>query len=58
MVDVFIKNACIKPLKDQKDKTVLNGFVEVIREFSCNQTKLCVYQGRQFYNKLSKLSRR
>ena len=57
MVDVFIKNACIKPLKDQKDKTVLNGFVEVIREFSCNQNKLCVYQGRQFYNKLSKLSR-
>ena len=28
-IDVFTKNACVKPLKDRKANTVLNSFVEI-----------------------------
>ena len=30
VVDVFTKYASIKPLKDEKSKTVLNGFVGIV----------------------------
>ena len=31
-VDVFSKYAWVKPLKDKKDKRVLNAFIEIINE--------------------------
>ena len=33
-VDVFTKYAWVKPLKDRKDKTVLNAFIEIVNEFN------------------------
>ena len=33
-VDVFTKYAWVKPLKDKKDKTVLNAFIEIVNEFN------------------------
>ena len=32
VVHVFIKYAWVKPLKDEKGKTVLNGFIEIVNE--------------------------
>ena len=51
-IDVFSKYALVKPLKDKKDKTVLNAFVEIVNESKCKPNKLWVNQGREFYNKL------
>ena len=31
-IDVYTKNAWVKPLKDQKGKIVLNAFIEIINE--------------------------
>ena len=33
-IDVFTKYAWVKPLKDKKDKTVLNVFIEIVNEFN------------------------
>ena len=33
-IDVFTKYAWVKPLKDKKDKTVLNAFIEIVNEFN------------------------
>ena len=33
-IDVFTKYAWVKPLKDKKDKTVLNAFIEIVKEFN------------------------
>ena len=52
VIDVFIKYAWVKPLKDKKDKTVLNAFRKIVNESNCKLNKVCVDQGRQFYNKL------
>ena len=30
MIDVFTKNSWVKPLKDKKDKTVVNAFIEIV----------------------------
>ena len=30
VIDIFIKHACVKPLTDQKAKTVLNGFMGIV----------------------------
>ena len=42
----------IKPLKDKKDRTVLNAFIEIVNESNCKPSKLWVDQGRALYNKL------
>ena len=51
-IDVFIKYAWVKPLKDKKDKTVVNAFIEIVNETNCKPNKLWVDQRREFYNKL------
>ena len=50
-IDVFIKYAWVKPLKDKKDKTVVNAFIEIVNETNCKPNKLWVDQRREFYNK-------
>ena len=52
MIDFFTKHAWVKSLKDTKDKTVLNAFIEIVNESNCKPNKLQVNQGREFYNKL------
>ena len=52
MIDVFTKYACVKPLKDKKCKTDLNGFIEIVNKSNRKPNKLWVVQGREFYNKL------
>ena len=44
--------AWVKPLKDKKSKTVLNGFIEIVYESNRKLNKLWFDQGREFYNKL------
>ena len=51
VIDVFTRYAWAKPLKDKKGKTVLNGFIEIVNESYRKPNKLCVNQGREFYNK-------
>ena len=48
----FTKYAWAKPLKDKKDKTDLNAFIEIVNESNRKPNKLWVNQGREFYNKL------
>ena len=52
VIDVFTKYAWVKSLKDEKGKTVLNPFIEIINECNSKPNKLCVDQGREFYNKV------
>ena len=49
--DVFTKYSWVKTLKNKKDKTVLNAFIEIGNESNCKPNKLWVDQGREFYNK-------
>ena len=46
------ENEGVKTLKDKKDKTVLNAFIETGSESDRNTNKLWVDQGREFYNKV------
>ena len=39
VTDVFTKNAWVKPLKDKKDKTVINAFIEIVNESNCKPNK-------------------
>ena len=32
VINIFIKYACVKPLADEKSKTVLDGFVGVVNK--------------------------
>ena len=52
-LNIFTKYAWIKPLKDEKGKTVINAFIEIEFESNCKPSKLWVDQGREFYNKLT-----
>ena len=49
-IDVFTKYALVKPLKEKKAKTVLNGFIVIINESNHKPSKLWVDQGKEFYN--------
>ena len=49
--DVFTKYSWVKTLKNKKDKTVLNAFIEIGNESNRKPNKLWVDQGREFYNK-------
>ena len=44
------QDALFKPLKDQKLKKVLHGFIEIVNESKCNPNKLWVDLGKEFYN--------
>ena len=45
-IDVFTKYVWVKPLKDKKDNTVLNAFIEIVNEYNRKPDKLRVDQGR------------
>ena len=48
-IDAFTEYAWIKPLKNKKDKTVLDVSIEIVNKSICKSNKLWVDQGRQFY---------
>ena len=52
VIAVFTKCVWVKLFKDNKGKTVLNAFIEIINESNCKPSKLWVDQRREFYNKL------
>ena len=54
MIYVFTIYDWVKPLKDKKGKTVINAFIEIVNESNRKPNKLCVNQGKEFYNKLMK----
>ena len=54
VIDVFANFAWVKPLKDEKGKTALNTFIEIVYESNLKPNKLWVDQGREFYNKRMK----
>ena len=48
VIDVSVKYARAKPLKDNKAKTVLHGFIEIVNKSKCKPNKLWVDQGIGF----------
>ena len=52
VIDVFTKYAQVEPLKNEKSKTVLKAFIEIISESNRKPNQLWFDQGREFYNKL------
>ena len=49
-MDNFTKYAWVKPLRDKKAKLVLNGLIKIANKSNHKRNKLCVDQGRGFYN--------
>ena len=47
VIDVFPKYAWVKPLKDNKCKTVLNAFIEIANKSNGKPNKLWVDPGRE-----------
>ena len=43
VIDVFTKYAWVKPLKDEKGKTVLNAFIEIVNESNHKPNKLHIW---------------
>ena len=52
VVDIFTKYTLVKPLKVEKVKTVLNGFIGIVNESKPKPNKLWVDPGKQFHNDL------
>ena len=52
VIDVCPNYEWVKPLKDNKGKTVLITFIEIVNESNRKPNKLWVDQGREFYNKI------
>ena len=52
VIDVFIKYAWVKPLKDKEGNTALNAFIEIANESNRKPNKLRADQGKEFYNTL------
>ena len=50
VIDVFIKYAWVKPLKDKEGNTALNAFIEIANESNRKPNKLRADQGKEFYN--------
>ena len=50
VIDFFTKYAWVKPLKDQKAKTVFHDLIEIVNESKRKPNKLWVDQGNEFYN--------
>ena len=40
VIEVFTKYSWVKPLKNKKARTVLNGFIEIVNESKCKPNKL------------------
>ena len=52
VIDILTRYAWVKPLKDKKDKTVINAFIEIVNESNRKPNKIWIHQGREFHNKL------
>ena len=52
VIDILTRYAWVKPLKDKKDKTVINAFIEIVNESNRKPNKIWIDQGREFHNKL------
>ena len=52
VIDVFIKYAWVKSLKDKKRKTALNAFMKIVNESNRQPNRSWVNQEREIYNKL------
>ena len=52
VIDIFTKYSLVKPLKDEKGKTVPNASIEIVNEFLKLNSELWVVQKREFYNEL------
>ena len=50
--DVFTKYPFVKPLKDQKAKTLHHYSIEILNKSKHKPNKLCTDQGKEFYNSL------
>ena len=48
--DAFTKYTCVKSLKDEKGKTIINAFIKMINESNRKPDKSWVAPGRKFYN--------
>ena len=48
VIDVCTKYAWVKPLKDKKGKTVLNGFIQIVNESNRKPNKFLIDQGKGF----------
>ena len=53
VIDVFTKYAWVKHLKDKKDKTVLNAFIETLNNSNCKPIIVLIKE-ENFTIKLSK----
>ena len=53
-IDVLTKYALVKVLRDTTVKTILNDIIGTVNESKRKPNKLCVGQGRDFYNNLIK----
>ena len=47
-IDVFTKYVWVKPLKDKKGKTVLHGFIVIVKESKTQRNKLWIVQRKEF----------
>ena len=56
VINVSTKYVWVKPLKDKKAKSALNGFVGIVNKFNCEPNKLWVDQGKEYYNSFIKKS--
>ena len=45
IIDVFTKNASVKPLKDKEAKKDLHGFVDIVKRSKRKPNKLWFHQG-------------
>ena len=53
VIDLFSKYACVVPLKDKREITIVNAFQKIISK-GCKPNKTWVDQGGEFYNNLFK----
>ena len=54
VIDIYIKYACVIPLKDKKRITNTNAFQECLDESDCKPNKIWVDKGSEFYNRSMK----
>ena len=52
MINIFTKCAWVKTLKYKNSEAVINAFIKTVNKLNRKPNKLCVDQGREFYNKL------
>ena len=56
VIDVFTKHVWVKPLKSKtvktvkKAKAVLHRFIEIVNKSKRKANKICVDQGKEFYD--------